>query len=759
MSYKGIYDRTVFYNPVNRYCVISVKTDDARIPEKARSDFKHRDHLIRFTATGFDLPQSDAITLELDGEWTRDDKYGYQLNVERCKEIIPRTAQGVRGYLASGLIKGIGEKTAAAIVERFGIGALDILEHNPERLLEVRGITEEKLEDIKESYAESRVLRDMMTFLAPFQVTPKTAMKIHQFFGADSLRIIRRSPFELCRISGFGFKRVDEIAQKTGCRPGDPMRIMGALFYALDKKCSDEGHLFLNRKTLCRSALLHLNKGAPLPGQRLKTGDVEEQLQNLILRGDLVAYKDFIYPRRSFELEDETACCIAEILARKSEGISISVVLESVTRQFQIRLSKKQKAAVEMAFAHNLSIITGSPGTGKTTVLKTVLEVFRKLNPNVKILLMAPTGRASRRMAESTGFGDARTLHSALGLISGDEEDERMNRDEPIEADLVIVDEFSMADMWLAAQLFLRLKPGTKLLLVGDADQLPSVKPGNVFRELIACGHIPVTVLDEIFRQSKDSLIAYNAKLINENKTSLSYGNDFVFIECENQKEAAEIIQQTFLREVAQSGIEQVQILSPFRTDGEAAAEKVNQAIREIVNPSVPEIPELRAGFKTFRVGDRVMQTKNKGSISNGDVGFIRSFNRQAGEETTVTIEFSDERTVDYDLSNMDSIEFAYAMTVHKAMGSEYDTVILPILAAHIILLYRNLVYTAITRAKRRIFLVGEMDILSMAIRRSRIDKRNTLLGERITLYLRAFTLKAELASKEKSAQQFKLTG
>lgn len=759
MSYKGIYDKTVFYNPVNRFCIISVKTDDTGVPEKARSDYKHRDHLIRFTATGYDLPQSDAISLELDGEWTRDDQYGYQLKVEHCKEIIPRTAQGVRGYLASGLIKGIGEKTAAAIVERFGIGALDILEHSPERLLEVRGITEEKLAVIKESYAESRVLRDMMTFLAPFQVTPKTAMKIHQYFGADSLRIIRRSPFELCRISGFGFKRVDEIAQKTGCRPQDPMRIMGALFYALDKKCAEEGHLFLNSKTLCRSALLHLNKGAPLPSQRLKTGDVEEQLQNLILRGDMVAYKDCIYPRRSFALEDETARRIAEILVKKSEGINISAVLESVTRQLQIQLSKKQKAAVEMTFAHNLSIITGSPGTGKTTVLKTVLEVFRKLNPDAKILLMAPTGRASRRMAESTDFGGARTLHSALGLVSGDEEDEHLNNDEPIEADLVVVDEFSMADMWLAAQLFLRLKPGTKLLLVGDADQLPSVRPGNVFRELISCGHIPVTVLDEIFRQSKDSLIAHNAKFINENKTSLYYGNDFVFIERENQKEVAEIIQQIYLREVAQSGIEQVQILSPFRTDGAASAEKLNHAIREIVNPCEPEIPELRVGAKTFRVGDRIMQTKNTGNISNGDVGFIRSFNREAGEETTVTIEFSDERTVDYDLSKMGSIEFAYAMTVHKAMGSEYDTVILPVLAAHIILLYRNLVYTAITRAKRRIFLVGEKDILFMAIHRSKIDKRNTLLGERIALYLRAFTLKAELAAKEKSAQQFKLTG
>ena len=758
MGYRCIYEQTVFYNPLNRFSIVRVKTDDTSVPESARSAYKYRDHLIRFTATGFDLPQSDSVSLELEGEWIKDDKHGYQLQVEHCREIIPPTLGGVRGYLASGLIKGISEKTAEAIVERFGVKALEVLEHSPERLLEIKGITEDRLAEIKASYAENRVLRDLMTFLAPFQVSPNTAMKIHQCLGANSLSILQKSPFELCRFSGFGFKRVDEIAQRTGCRKDAPERIRGALFYMLDKKCNEKGHLFIERAVLCKSAMRMLNTGIKQKELRVQSDALGEELQNMILGGHVIAYKDSIYSRRSFVLEDETARRIAEMLAEEATAIDISKPLEQVCRQFSLRLSKKQMVAVKTAFEHNLSIITGSPGTGKTTVLKAVLEVFRLLNPEGKILLTAPTGRASRRMSESTGFDGAKTLHSALGLMGGDDDSEYEDGN-TVDAELVVVDETSMADMWLAAQLWSRLKPGTKLILVGDADQLPSVGPGNVFRELIACGLIPVTVLDEIFRQAKDSLIAYNAKFINENKTSLYYGNDFIFIDCETEKEAAEIIRQIYLEEVCQSSIEDVQILSPYRSDGEASAEKLGFAIREEINPCVPEIPELRVGPKTFRIGDRVMQTQNKGGISNGDLGFIRSFNHATGtDEATVTIEFSDARLVKYELNKMGSIKLAYAMTVHKAMGSEYDTVIMPILAKHMVLLYRNLVYTAITRAKRRIFLVGEKDILFLAIHRCRIDERNTMLGARITQYAKSMALQARLKCLQ-PMEQMKLTG
>lgn len=758
MAYKGLYDKTIFYNPLNRYCIIIVKTDDTEVPEYARSDYRCKDHLIRFTATGYDLPQSDSVKLELTGEWVKDDKHGYQLQVEHCREIIPPTLDGVRGYLASGLIKGIGEKTAEAIVNRFGVQALDILESSPEQLLEIKGITKDRLEEIKTSYAESHVLRDLMTFLAPFHVTPAVAMKIHQQLGSASISIIQENPFELCRFSGFSFKNVDEIAQKTGCRPDAPSRVRGALYYALDKKCKEKGHLFLDKVELCKAALRLLNRGIKQTALRVTSEAVLEQMKTMILLGDVVAYKDSIYPRRYFILEDEAARRIAEMLAKDPPAIDITHALEQVCRTFSMNLSAKQRTAVETAFAHNLSIITGSPGTGKTTVLKAVLEVFRLLNPEGKVLLAAPTGRASRRMSESTGFDGAKTLHSALYLMGGDEDDDYEEGD-AIDAELVVVDETSMADMWLTAQLFSRLNAGTKLILVGDADQLPSVGPGNVFREMIACGLIPVTVLDEIFRQKKDSLIAYNARLINADKTPLDYGKDFVFIDCENQIEAADIIRQIYLEEVSMSSIERVQILSPYRSDGEASAEKLCQSIREEINPCVPEIPELRIGPKIFRIGDRVMQTKNTGEISNGDLGFIRSFNPPKDSTAAkVTIEFGDRRFVDYELSKMGSIKLAYAMTVHKAMGSEYDTVIMPVLVKHMPLLYRNLVYTAITRAKRRVFLVGEKDILHMAIHRCKIDERNTMLGLRITQYAKSFALQVQPEQTE-NPEQFKLTG
>ncbi|MBP1736756.1 MAG: helicase, RecD/TraA family [Oscillospiraceae bacterium] len=744
MSYIGIYDKTIFFNPVSKYCVLVIKTDDKNIPPNARSTYRHTDHLIRFTAVGYDLPRTDAVKLELDGEWKTDDKYGCQLQVEQWKEIIPPTRDGVYGYLSSGLLKGIGEKTAAAIVDRFGVEALDILENQPERLLEIKGITEDRLKDIKASYAESRMLRDIMTLLSPFQLTPKAAQKIYEHFGPTSLDILKESPFALCQVPGFGFKRIDAIVRKTDRPLNDPMRIRGAIFYALDDSKSKEGHLYLEHEALMKSAFTLLNEKILLPQMRVRHQEIEDELKNMFLCGDVVSERENVYLPRAYELEDETARRISWILMEEPPKISITRTLEEIKRQLGIILSKKQEEAVEMVFLHNLSIITGSPGTGKTTVLKTVLEVYRKLYDTGKILLAAPTGRASRRMAESTGFSQAQTLHSALGLLGEDAENSFQKRKGPLDADLLIVDEFSMSDMWLTKQLFSKIKPGAKILLVGDADQLPSVGAGNVFRELICCGLIPVTVLDEIFRQTKDSLIAHNAKFINEAKTSLYYGNDFVFIKCKTQPEAAAAIQRIYFDEIAKSSIEQVQILSAFRSDGEASAEKLNEVIRERVNPAAEDVAELKAGLRLFRVNDRVMQTKNKGEISNGDVGFIRKICRDASGNDRVLIEFTDDRAVEYGAEDMGTIELAYAMTVHKAMGSEYETVIVPILSAHTILLYRNLVYTAITRAKRRVFLVGQKDVLFMAIHRTKIDKRNTLLGQRIALYHKVLVKKQQ---------------
>lgn len=739
MSYTGVYDRTIFYNPSSKYCVISVKTSDQNIPQQARSAYKHRDHLIRFTAVGYELPQTDKVSMILEGEW-QSGKYGQQLQVTQCEEIVPQTRDGVKGYLSSRLIKGVGEKTAELIVDRFGADALKVLENEPERLLEIRGITAAKLEEIQSSYTESRCLRDLMVLLSPFNVTPAAATRIYEHFGSRSADILRNNPFELCQVAGFGFKRVDAIVRKGDCPLNSPMRIHGAVYAALDAQRNENGHLFLDSEELLKAAFRLLNDRIPQPQLRVKPEEIAQVLENMVLKGEVVSNRGRIYQIASFVQEDETAHKIAEMLSVKPERVNIGTALETIRKNLGIALSQRQSEAIYMAFRSNLSIITGSPGTGKTTVLRAIIEVFQSLYPDKKILLGAPTGRASRRMAESTGRNEAKTLHSLLGLL-GEGGYVRNKNQEPLDADLIIVDESSMIDMWLARQFFGRVRLGAKVILVGDVDQLQSVGAGDVFRELIGCGKIPVTVLDEIFRQKKDSLIAYNAKSINEDSTNLYYGDDFVFVKCKTQEEAADIICRTFYEQVDKFGIEHVQILSPFRSEGMTAVEPLNQVIRELVNPADEDIPDLKIGSRYFRENDKVMQTKNNDRASNGDIGFIRKIAPDDKNEMKVTIEFSENRIVEYGLEEMANIELAYATTIHKAMGSEYDIVILPIIRSHAIMLKRNLVYTAITRAKRRVFLVGQKGMLFMAIHKNDTGQRNTLLGERIVKYLKAFTV------------------
>ena len=593
-------------------------------------------------------------------------------------------------------------------------------------------------------------MRVLMTLLAPFKVTPTTAQKIYQHFGPACADIVRQSPFNLCQVPGFGFKRIDAIVQKSGGDLRDPKRVHGALFYALEDARTKDGHLYLEAEALLKAAMQLLNERIPLPQMRVPMSQVEQELSAMIRQDEVVSNHGNVYLPKQFLQESETAQKAVELFLAKPTVVDITQPLEQVKRSLGLNLSKRQSEGVEMVFRHNLSIITGGPGTGKTTVLKTVIEVYRQLYPRQKIVLGAPTGKASRRMAEATGIDEAQTLHSILGL-HGDSESKKDRERKPLEAGLLIVDETSMVDMWLIHQLFSRLRPGTKVLLVGDADQLESVGAGDVFHELIGSGVVPVTVLDEIFRQAQDSLIAHNARFINEGKTTLYYGEDFAFHKAESQEETAGIIRELYREQIAAKGIEQVEILSPFRSEGEASVNSLNEAIREEINPAAPETPEIVYAGKIFRLNDRVMQMRNNYEIKlynrsgkqvgegvfNGDIGTIRKISG-----TNVVIEF-DGRYMDCPQVLLDDLELSYAITIHKSMGSEYDTVIIPLLAAHNVLLTRNLLYTAITRAKRRVLLVGEKRALYMAIHRSRKGKRNTMLGERIALYYKAVTRKA----------------
>ena len=568
-------------------------------------------------------------------------------------------------------------------------------------------------------------------------------MKIYQHFGPDGVALVRKSPYSLCQMPGFGFKRVDAIVQKSGGDPADPMRIRGAAYYAIEQARNEKGHLFVDAEKLVQDSLTLLNEKLPDPNQWVTAPQVQQELRAMITGNVVVANQGKIYLPHVYTQESETAAQAVKLAMVQPEPVDLAPVMEQVKAKLGIRLSPKQEEGVETVFQSNLSIITGGPGTGKSTILRAVIEAYQLLYPNGTIALAAPTGKASRRMAETTGISDAVTLHSLLGLRGDDTGWEEKG---PLEADLLIVDECSMMDMFLTHQLFKRLGMNTKVLLVGDADQLESVGAGSVFRELIASKIIPVTVLDQIFRQAKDSLVAYNAKYINEGCGDLNYGDDFSFILADTQEETAETIRNLYEQEVQRVGVDQVQVLSAFRQNGDASANNLNAVLCEVVNPASFGKNEVSFGGMTLRIGDRVMQTKNDYSaevrdkdhkligsgVFNGDVGVISSVG-----SGMVTVNY-DGRYIDYPFENINELDFAYATTIHKSQGSEYQTVIIPMLAAHKILLSRNLLYTAVTRAKKRVLLVGQKKALYMAIQKSGVGRRNTILAERMQLYHRA---------------------
>ena len=718
----GKYERTIFEDAESGYNVLVYSSTDKSIPKEAIS--KCFSDNIHFTVVGYYLPKTNSVGVELTGKWVQS-KFGLQLLVEKFTEVLPKTKEGLIGYLSSGLIKGIGPKTAKEIVNRFGTNALDVLDKEPEKLLQMNGITEGKLKVIIDSHQANAAMKEIATFLSPYGISVKKAMKIHNQFGAETMNVLYNRPFELCNISGFGFKTVDAIARSVNCAPDDLLRIQGAVLYSLDE-ATVKGHVFLKTNELIKETYALLNEG--FHSEVVGLTAIKDCMQSYDMRPKITIDGEMIYKSKAYQWECDTAEHIADMAIRRPEIKSISTELEKSQKKLDITLSDMQKEAVKTCFTSNISIITGGPGTGKTTVLKVILDVYERIYKGNKILLTAPTGRASRRMSESTGFPDAQTLHSAMGL-KGDE----VPSDEGILLyDFIVVDEFSMVDMWLCHELFKRIMKNTKVLLVGDADQLPSVGPGNVFRELINCSRIPVTKLDVVFRQAETSRIAINAHEINKNSTNLLYGPDFELKHCDNDAEASDIIKTLYMQEVEENGIENVQILAPFRVRGESSSGGLNTALHKLINPPQPGAAEFKVGKRVFRFGDKVMQTKNKGDISNGDIGFIMAIAKDDDGVPVLKIQFSDERVVLYHSEDMDTIEHAYAMTIHKSQGSEYDTVIIPILSSFYIMLRRNLIYTAITRAKKKVVLVGEQKALFMAIHKNDTDKRNTLLAQRI---------------------------
>lgn len=715
--------RKIYYNAGNGYTVASYITEE-ELPEKVVQQGKGNYGL--FQAVGIELPTSDGLDLDLEGEW-KNGKYGMQYEVSCFKVHTPTTEEGIRAYLSSNLIKGIGPVTAEEIVNKFGKKTFYVLENCPEKLLTVRGITKSRLNEIITCYRKSNALRELMVYMSPLGLTPHKIAMIQEHFGNAALHIVKENPFRLCEISGFGFLTVDPIAIRAkNFKPDNPFRIKAAIRHVM-KEAEEEGHLFLRSQDILDGAgrLLNHKRDTGLVSERA----IKDVGNDMIRKeGSLVVDSGAFYTRKCFQAELGAAAALVKLMMQNGMAAKIDGILDRIQKHEEMVLSRKQKEAIRMAFAHPVSIITGGPGRGKTTIIRFIIAIQEALNKDAAILLCAPTGKARRRMYESTGY-PALTIHKAVGL-TGEEGEDEWNECHTMPDDLVIADEFSMVDMFLADKLFSSIKAGARLIMVGDKDQIESVGPGNVFKELIDSGVIPVTVLDENFRQESNSTIYQNGDKINKNHLDLVFDDTFQFYPAMDAKSASEIIQKLYQEELkTHKGIwDDVQVLSPLRKDTEAGADALNVVLRDIVNPHRNGYPEVKNGKQLFRERDKVMQVKNTDEVSNGDVGEVLNIYHQDGK-TMMRVDFGDERIITYEDDDFWPLIHAYAMSVHKSQGSQYPVVILPMLPCFRRMLRRNLFYTAVTRAQKKVIIVGSKRAIAQAIRTDAVTKRNTRFG------------------------------
>lgn len=711
--------RRVYYSEQTGYSVVVYKTSDP-VPEQAVLEYCGT--MPCFKASGQQLPDTEGLLAELDGEW-KENRYGWQMQVSAFRTFLPKTRDGMIGYLSSGLVKGIGPVTAGRIVDQFGEDTFRIMEQEPDRLLEIRGITPVKLEEIRSTFLESSRIRELMAYLAPYQISANRVRKIQKRFGEKAVDVLKENPYRLIEVAGMGFLTVDPVARKMeGLQPDSLIRLQAVLEYVL-KQAALSGHLYLQAGELVQQAGILLG--------RLQTPVEEKKIRDagnrMVKEGRLKAFESGIYLKKNYQDEAVAAKEMVRLLESDIPQVNVREALEKVQQLDGICLGEKQKEAVRNTFKSPVSIITGGPGRGKTTVLRTILRIFKMICPQEDVLLAAPTGRAARRMAESTGYA-AMTLHRALGLTDDKEEPQDMGM---IGEALVVVDEMTMVDMFLAVRLMERIPGGSRVILVGDADQLPSIGPGNVFRELIACKKIPVTVLDVSYRQKDKQCLLENAELINAGNTRLKFGKEFRFIRTDSPQQAADCIVGLYRELSGKAGIEDIQVLSPVKKQAEVGTQDLNRLLQEAVNPGCGGI-EMICGDVIFRKGDKVMQVKNTEEVSNGDIGRIEDV--WTGEEgkRELSVSYSEGRSQVYQEEDMEMLVHAFAITVHKSQGCEYPIVIMPVLPAFYRMLKRNILYTAVTRASSAVYLVGSTASVVQAIHRSDVERRNTKLAARI---------------------------
>ncbi len=713
-SIEAVVQRITYSNEENGYSVVRLLSVEDR----------------DFTAVGTMLGIAAGDRLRLSGNWTEHPKFGEQFKVESFLEILPSTLDGIRVFLGSGRVRGVGPVTAELLINTFGLEVLDIIEHQPDRLLEIRGIGPATVEKISASWAKNRGIQRIMVFLAGHGISPGIAVRLHRRYGESALAVIRENPYRLAEeVYGVGFLTADRIAQKLGIASDAPERLAAGLLHALSQAAIG-GNLFLPREVLISAAQGLLDE---------PDVDLEGIIDALRRSGHVVVRlregeSEAVFTTRLDRAEETLAVGVARLLASEVDfrkTLNAGRLVKWFSDAINIDLAKEQERSLVTAIERPVTIVTGGPGTGKTTLVKGLVKIFGRYG--LKILLAAPTGRAAKRLEEASGK-EARTLHRLLEFNPVERAWGR-NAENPLEADCIVVDEVSMLDVELGARLVEAVPSGCRLVLVGDADQLPSVGPGDVLADLIKSGVVDVIRLQRIFRQGEGSLIAENAHRINRGQMPV-YGSpnqlaDFYFAVRSDVGEAAttavEMAAGRIPRRFDMDPLTDIQVLAPMHR-GEAGVTRLNERLQEILAP--PGGPEVTVGSKVFRDGDKVMQLRNNYELDvfNGDVGRIVGLDV---EERELTVNFSG-RAIVYQSDDLEDLSVAYACTIHKAQGSEYPAVVVVLHDQHHVMLQRNLLYTAVTRGRRLVVLVGSKRALSRAVRTESVRQRHTMLASRL---------------------------
>jgi len=730
---EGSVERVTYYNEEDGYTVLRLAVAGQVDP---------------VTVVGH-LPEvQPGERLRLEGVWATHPQYGRQFRAERCEQLLPATAEGIRRYLGSGLIRGVGPVTAARIVDRFGADTLRVLEEEPERLREVPGVGPKRAAAIARAWEEQKAIRQVMLFLQSHGVTTGLAVKIYKTYGDQALQVVQEDPYRLARdIWGVGFKTADKIARDLGLPPDAPSRIQAGVAYALGQM-ADAGHVYVPDEDLVAEAARLLEVEPALVRPAIEALDADEVVRRERLAYSLpgggrgrvgeapgVREEQAVYLTPFYIGEVGVAGRLRALVESPAtrlgrfRSVDWDALLAQVTRGAEIDLSPEQREAVRAALTHKVTVLTGGPGTGKTVTVRTVIAALEALGG--RYALCAPTGRAAKRLSEATGR-PARTVHRLLEYSP--QEGFRRNEKNPLAVDLLIVDEASMLDLLLTHHLLKAVDRATHLLLVGDVDQLPSVGAGDVLRDVISSGRAKVIRLTRIFRQAAQSGIVVNAHRVNRGQMPVlnRYG-DFYFFSKEAPDEAADLVVDIVVNRIPRKfgldPVDEVQVLAPMYR-GPCGVSNLNDRLQEALNPPGPNRPERRLGGRTFRVGDKVMQVRNNydKEVYNGDIGRVVAID---GVDQTLTVRI-DGRPVVYEWSEADELVHAFAISVHKSQGSEYPAVVVPVLTQHYMMLQRNLLYTAITRARRLVVLVGTRRAIGIAVRSDKVRQRYSGLGVRL---------------------------